>query len=100
ARHSVEPPPPPAGAAGVSLIGDVTGGIGVLGDAERLQQAIGNLITNAIKFTPPSGRVDVGVTCVTDVARIVVRDTGEGLDPTLLPHIFDRFLRGDSAARK
>src|SRR5262249_48597739 len=99
-RHVVESHRPRAATAGVRLVGDVTGGIGVLRDAERLQQAIGNLITNAIKFTPPGGRVDVGVTCAADMAQIVVRDTGEGLDATLLPHIFDRFRRGDSAARK
>jgi len=99
AEHVVESHRPRADAVRVHLIGDVSGGVAVLGDAERLQQVIGNLVANALKFTPAGGDVVVSVRRDADIARIVVRDTGEGVDPTLLPHVFDRFRRGDSASR-
>jgi len=67
----------------------------VLGDPQRLQQAITNLLTNALKFTAPGGRVSVGVEHVTgprgDLARLTVRDTGKGIDPAFLPRVFDAF---------
>src|SRR5712691_2203546 len=91
ARHVLESHRPRAAAASVRLNGDVSVGIAVLGDAERLQQAIGNLVVNAIKFTPAGGQVDVSVTREADVVHVVVHDTGEGIDAMLLPHIFDRF---------
>ena len=99
AQHVVESHRPRAEAAQVHLIGDVSGGVAVLGDAERLQQVIGNLVANALKFTPAGGDVVVSVRRDADIGRIVVRDTGEGVDPMLLPHVFDRFQRGDSASR-
>ena len=99
AEQVVESHRPRAEAVRVHLIGDVSGGVAVLGDAERLQQVIGNLVANALKFTPAGGDVVVSVRRDADIARIVVRDTGEGVDPMLLPHVFDRFRQGDSASR-
>jgi len=99
AEQVVESHRPRAEAVRVHLIGDVSGGVAVLGDAERLQQVIGTLVANALKFTPAGGDVVVSVRRDADIARIVVRDTGEGVDPMLLPHVFDRFQRGDSASR-
>jgi PAS domain S-box-containing protein len=67
----------------------------VQGDPDRLQQAVANLLTNAIKFTPPEGRVEVSLREVDRQVQIQVRDTGMGIDPAFLPHIFLRFAQGD-----
>jgi PAS domain S-box-containing protein len=69
----------------------------VLGDAVRLQQVVANLLSNAIKFTPAGGRIGVTLERAGAAARLTVRDTGVGIAPELLPHIFDRFLQGDGS---
>jgi signal transduction histidine kinase len=63
-------------------------------DPPRLGQVLGNLIGNAIKFTPSGGHVDVSVLATGDSARFVVTDDGVGIDPSELEHVFDRFYRG------
>jgi signal transduction histidine kinase len=65
----------------------------VLADPVRLEQIVGNLVSNAVKFTPPGGRVDVRVERDGAQARIVVIDTGRGIPADVLPHIFDDFRR-------
>jgi PAS domain S-box-containing protein len=70
----------------------------VIGDVVRLQQIVANLLSNAIKFTPAGGRIDVVLERVDEGSvRLVVRDTGVGIRPDLLPRIFDRFLQGDAS---
>ena len=69
----------------------------VEGDAARLQQAFWNLLANAIKFTPPGGRVDVFVQSVGGAAEVAIVDTGIGIPPELLPRLFRRFHQGDSS---
>lgn len=69
-------------------------------DADRLQQVIGNLIGNAIKFTPPEGRVMVTVDRVGDAIEIRVKDTGQGIDPAFLPHIFERFRQAEGSTTR
>ena len=69
----------------------------VLGDRERLQQVVWNLLTNAIKFTPEGGRVEVRVEKAGASAQITVSDTGRGISADLLPHVFERFRQGESA---
>jgi two-component system CheB/CheR fusion protein len=69
----------------------------VLGDSIRLQQAVGNLLSNALKFTPEGGRIDVRVGRVDSHVEFRVSDTGEGIAPDLLPHLFDRFRQGESS---
>jgi signal transduction histidine kinase/DNA-binding response OmpR family regulator len=66
----------------------------VLGDAQRLTQAVWNLVANAIKFTPTEGRVTVDVLREGADAVVVVEDDGEGIAPDLLPYVFDRFRQG------
>jgi len=69
----------------------------VSGDANRLQQVIWNLISNAIKFTPKGGRVQVRLERVNSHVEITIADTGAGINPEFLPHVFDRFRQADSA---
>ena len=69
----------------------------VIGDGVRLQQVVANLLSNAIKFTPAGGRIGVTLERASAAARLTVRDTGVGIAPELLPHIFDRFLQGDAS---
>ena len=72
----------------------------VLGDATRLQQVMWNLLSNALKFTPVGGRIEIGLRQRGDDAEVTVQDTGQGIAPALLPHIFDRFRQGDSSATR
>ena len=67
------------------------------GDAEWLGRLVLNLVDNAIKFTPSLGRVLVGVSGRGEGAILEVRDTGEGIAPDVLPHIFEPFFRADPA---
>ena len=67
----------------------------VRGDPARLAQVVANLLTNAIKFTPAGGRIDLDVRPVTDGTRalLTARDNGPGIDPADRPHVFERFYR-------
>jgi CheY-like chemotaxis protein len=69
----------------------------VRGDPARLQQITWNLLANAIKFTPPGGRVDVRLSRLPDRVRLQVEDDGTGIDPGFLPHVFERFRQADSS---
>jgi CheY-like chemotaxis protein len=66
----------------------------------RLQQIIWNLISNGIKFTEPGGRVSVRVDCAGEEARVTVEDTGIGIKPEFLPHVFDRFRQADGSTTR
>ncbi len=70
-------------------------GCEVVGDPVRLQQVVSNLLTNAVKFTPAGGRVRVTLERDDGTARIVVADTGRGIAPEFLPHVFDRFRQAE-----
>jgi PAS domain S-box-containing protein len=92
---------PAAEAKGVrlqSLIDSLAGPIS--GDADRLQQIIWNLLTNAIKFTPPGGRVQVRLERVDSHVEITVSDSGIGINPEFLPYVFDRFRQADAATTR
>jgi signal transduction histidine kinase len=70
------------------------------GDPDRLQQIVWNLVSNAIKFTPGRGRVTIAVRRSARDIEIVVSDTGAGIDPAVLPYVFDRFRQGDSSSTR
>jgi signal transduction histidine kinase len=68
----------------------------VVGDPDRLQQVVWNLVSNAAKFTAPGGRIDVSVGADETCAWIAVSDTGVGIPPEFVPHVFERFRQRDS----
>ncbi|MEH2204302.1 MAG: response regulator [Nostoc sp.] len=72
----------------------------VLGDPNRLQQVIWNLVSNAIKFTDIGGRVDIHLKQVNSFAEVTVIDTGQGIHPDFLPYVFEYFRQADSATTR
>lgn len=72
----------------------------VSGDFDRMQQVICNLLSNAIKFTPEGGRIEIHLTCTADHAQIQIIDTGRGISPDFLPHIFERFRQSDNTSSR
>ncbi|HZS10534.1 MAG TPA: HAMP domain-containing sensor histidine kinase [Blastocatellia bacterium] len=70
------------------------------GDAERLQQVVWNLLANAIKFTPANGRVEITLKREVETARLSVSDTGRGITPEFLPHVFERFSQENNSGRR
>jgi two-component system sensor histidine kinase BaeS len=87
-------------ARGITLERAISGDAGtVAGDPDRLEQVLQNLVANALRFTPPDGRITLTSSRDDGAVRISVRDTGPGIPPDQLPHIFDRFYKAD-ASRK
>jgi CheY-like chemotaxis protein/anti-sigma regulatory factor (Ser/Thr protein kinase) len=72
----------------------------VLGDSSRLRQIIWQLLSNAIKFTPRGGTVDISVEANRDEALVTVRDSGQGIDPDFLPRVFERFTQADASTTR
>jgi PAS domain S-box-containing protein len=70
-------------------------GVWTVADATRITQVVGNLLHNAAKFTRPADLVELSLRVTDGAAEISVRDTGAGIDPALLPHVFDVFVQGD-----
>jgi len=98
ARTTVEHFTPAAEAAGVRLEMHANGSAGeVEGDADRLAQALRNLLGNALRHTPAGGQVTVQVHQADGQVQLEVADTGSGIPPEDLPHIFDRFYRADKS---
>jgi PAS domain S-box-containing protein len=69
-------------------------------DATRLQQVIGNILSNAIKFTPAGKQVDLRLERGNHQLQISVRDEGEGIEPSFLPHVFERLRQADASAKR
>jgi len=72
----------------------------VEGDRLRLQQIAWNLLNNAVKFTPSGGRIEIGLINEGVTAAFVVKDTGQGIDPGFLPHVFEMFRQADGSNRR
>ncbi|MBW4456085.1 MAG: response regulator [Nostoc indistinguendum CM1-VF10] len=72
----------------------------VLGDSGRLQQVIWNLLSNAVKFTPEGGKIDIQLERINTQAQITVSDTGKGISPEFLPHVFEYFRQADSTTTR
>src|SRR5687767_11291438 len=67
----------------------------VLGDEGRLRQILWNLLSNAVKFTPRGGTITVRIAHVGSILRVTVQDTGKGIEPSYLPHVFEPFSQED-----
>ncbi|HYY98551.1 MAG TPA: PAS domain S-box protein, partial [Pyrinomonadaceae bacterium] len=98
---AVESVRPAAEAKGVRLSKALdTGPVVLSGDPARLQQVVWNLLTNAVKFTPRGGRVELRLAREGSQFEITVSDTGAGISPEFLPYVFDRFRQADSSTTR
>ena len=92
---------PAADAKGIRLDIGLEPGTGpVWGDPSRLQQVVWNLLSNAVKFTPRGGRVEVRLVGSDAGATIIVRDTGRGIRPDLIAHLFEPFWQGEASSTR
>ena len=92
---------PMAAAKGIRLIARLDPETGpVSGDVTRLQQVVWNLLTNAVKFTPRGGTVEIALRRRESQLEIVVRDSGQGINAEFLPHVFDRFRQADPSTTR
>ncbi len=96
-RGAVEALAPQFETAEIEVSATLDEDVAVDGDAARLGQVVRNLLANALKFTPPGGRVEVEVASARGSALLAVRDTGPGIPEEELPRVFDRFWRGTRA---
>ncbi|MDQ3134031.1 MAG: PAS domain S-box protein, partial [Acidobacteriota bacterium] len=98
---AIEAVRPTAEAKGVRLQKALDTGVGaVSGDAGRLQQVVWNLLSNAIRYTPRDGGVQVRLERVNSHVEIIVTDTGVGIPAEFLPHVFDRFRQADGSTTR
>jgi len=100
-REAVETSQPAADARGIRI--DVVvdpEGTPVSGDPDRLRQVLWNLCSNAVKFSERGGHVEVRVELTTDCVAVTVTDTGIGIDPAFLPHLFERFSQADAGTNR
>ena len=91
---------PSAAAAGISLATAIDGDLPILDiDPVRIREVLANLVANGIRHTPSGGHVTIASAVESDGRWLTleVSDTGAGIDPALLPHVFDRFVKGDAS---
>jgi PAS domain S-box-containing protein len=101
--NSIETVRPMADAKNISLnveIDENSVETEIAGDVNRLQQIALNLMTNAIKFTPEGGRVDIGLSIIDGSLQLDVKDTGMGINPEFLPYVFERFRQDVSSVQR
>jgi CheY-like chemotaxis protein/anti-sigma regulatory factor (Ser/Thr protein kinase) len=84
----------------IELLLRARGSVAVRADGKRLRQVILNLVSNAIKFTPEGGLVSVRVAGSGSQVEIVVQDSGDGISPEFVPHVFERFRQADSSTTR
>ncbi|MBA4141986.1 MAG: response regulator [Nitrosospira sp.] len=101
AEAAIESVAPAAEARGIHLRKTIDPGAGLVsGDHNRLQQVIWNLLTNAVKFTPKGGTVEIIVERIASHIDVTVKDSGMGINPEFLEYVFDRFRQADSSLRR
>lgn len=99
ARHIVHNFEPDFRKKGVAL--NFTGGaVPLRADRDKISQVVVNLLSNALKYTPPGGRVEIEVQNAENAAELIVRDNGNGIPPEDLPNIFERFYRADKSRNR
>jgi PAS domain S-box-containing protein len=91
---------PTANAKGILLEESLDYPYRIMGDADRLQQIASNLLTNAIKFTPKGGRVHIKLERIHSSIQLSISDTGKGINPEFLPHVFDRFTQAEQTSSR
>ncbi|CAM3738025.1 PAS domain S-box protein [Corallococcus sp. ZKHCc1 1396] len=99
-QQALESVRPAADARGVQVQATVDSSSSVMGDPQRLQQVVWNLLSNAVKFTPRNGRVRLVVERRASLVELTVADTGQGISPAFLPHVFERFRQADSGTTR
>ncbi len=100
-RNAVETMRAEAAAKSIAIHTDLQNHDGpLLADPTRLQQVVWNLLSNAVKFTPDGGRIDVRLEQDAARAELTVADTGEGIDPAFLPHVFELFRQADGSTTR
>lgn len=85
----------------IQLISNLNAPVGLITcDPDRLHQVFSNILSNAIKFTPKDGTIEISIERVGSWAHIIVKDTGKGINPKFLPFVFDRFRQADSTTKR
>jgi signal transduction histidine kinase len=97
AQQTVQAVQPAAESNGLRLRVSLGDACVIDADRGRIRQIVGNLLSNAIKFTPAGGLIELTSSVHDGFATLVVRDSGRGIEPSILPHIFERFQQAKSA---
>lgn len=97
---AIETVEPAAQARSVEIVANYEEAGQIMGDSDRLQQVMWNLLANAIKFTPRQGRVEVRLRRVDSMMEVAVRDSGQGIEPAFLPLVFERFRQADASSTR
>jgi len=96
-RDALEATRPAFEAKRITVDSMLDGSAVVSGDSARMHQVFWNLLTNAAKFTPHDGRVEIAIERASSNIQVVVRDNGIGIKPEFLPHVFERFRQADGS---